>query len=229
MHVTFIESEQVMYAQLSELVSDIEQMSKQLEAESPSLPPLSPADVVPGSAVTCKYMNTWYRAEMLKVGRQVDVFIADYGDMATVNLSDLRPLDPKYTLQLAYATKLTLDKFTCSEIARAFVMENLEKLVLAAEASVSIMNVLPDGTLCAQIFVANPPKSVVKALHIALANFEEVRTAKVHAPTMSPAEKPLVITVVLQRRFFGQFLKVPQSQLDELQAKLGEQIGRAHV
>ncbi|XP_077546906.1 protein tudor-like isoform X2 [Haemaphysalis longicornis] len=223
MQVTFIESVQVMYAQLREMVNDIEQMSRQLEMESPSLPLLAPVDVVPGAAVACKYDGIWYRAEVLKVGPQVEVWIADYGDTATVDLSDLRPLDPKYTLQPAYATKLTLDGFTCSPMATELVMENLETLVLDAEASVSIVNVLPDGTHSVQIFVGDPPKSVVKALQIALANVEEVRTTKVHTPSVSPVEKLLVMTVVPPQRFFGQFLKVPEGQLDELQAKLGEQ------
>ncbi|XP_037529672.1 tudor domain-containing 6 isoform X1 [Rhipicephalus sanguineus] len=222
MYVTFIESTKVFYAQLKEMADDIEQISAQLAAESPSLAMLLPSDVVPGLAVACRYEGTWYRAVVVQPGPQVQVWIADYGDTTMLDISELRQLDLKYTLQPAYATKLTLDGFTCSPQSSEAMRLLLENLLLDAEANVSIINVLPDGTHAVQIFVGDPPKSVVKALNAALESSRQGCTAKAQSPTVCPVEKLIVTTVTPPQKFFGQFMKIPDGELDALQKELGD-------
>ncbi|KAH7975308.1 hypothetical protein HPB52_000569 [Rhipicephalus sanguineus] len=197
-------------------------ISAQLAAESPSLAMLLPSDVVPGLAVACRYEGTWYRAVVVQPGPQVQVWIADYGDTTMLDISELRQLDLKYTLQPAYATKLTLDGFTCSPQSSEAMRLLLENLLLDAEANVSIINVLPDGTHAVQIFVGDPPKSVVKALNAALESSRQGCTAKAQSPTVCPVEKLIVTTVTPPQKFFGQFMKIPDGELDALQKELGD-------
>ncbi|KAH6922415.1 hypothetical protein HPB50_013528 [Hyalomma asiaticum] len=222
MYVTFIESANIFYAQLKEVAEEIVQTSAQLMSESPSLGMLSPADIVPGLAVACKYEGTWYRAVVTQPGPPVEVWIADYGDTTTLDISQLRQLDLKYTLQPAYATKLTLDGFTCPPQASEEIILLLESLLIEKEANVAILNVLPDGTHSVQVFVGDPPKSVVKALNAALANTRQVCSAKAQPPTVCPVEKLLVTSVTPPKNFFGQFLKIPDGELDVLQKQLGD-------
>ncbi|KAL1420492.1 hypothetical protein MTO96_024310 [Rhipicephalus appendiculatus] len=221
MYVTYIESTEVFYAQLKEMADDIEQISVQLAAESPSLAMLSPADIVPGLAVACRYEGTWYRAVVVQPGPQVQVWIADYGDTTMLDISELRQLDLKYTLQPAYATKLTLDGFTCSPQSSEEMRLLLENLLLDVEANVSIVDVRPDGTHAVQIFVGDPPKSVVKALNAALESSRQGCTAKAQPPTVCPVEKLVVMCVTPPQKFFGQFVKIPDGELDALQSELG--------
>ncbi|XP_054924544.1 uncharacterized protein [Dermacentor andersoni] len=222
MYITFIESTEVLYAQLKEMADEIDQISTQLEAESPSLAMLSPADIMPGLAVACRYEGTWYRAEVIKPGSQVQVWIADYGDTATLDISELRQLDLKYTLQPAYATKLTLDGFTCLPQASKEIELLLAQRLLDIEANVSIVDVLPDGTHSVQIFVGDPPKSIIKELNAALASTRQVGSAKAQSPIVCPVEKLLVTNVAPPQKFFGQFMKIPEGDLDVLQKGLGD-------
>ncbi|XP_049513252.1 uncharacterized protein LOC119466618 isoform X2 [Dermacentor silvarum] len=216
MYITFIESTEVLYAQLKEMADEIDQISAQLEAESPSLAMLSPADIMPGLAVACRYEGTWYRAEVIEPGPQVQVWIADYGDTVTLDISELRQLDLKYTLQPAYAMKLALDGFKCPPHASKEIAPLLEKLVLDTEASVSIVDVLPDGTHSVKIFVGDPPKSVVRLLNMPLG----LVSASVPSPWARTVEKLLVTNVAPPRNFFGQFMSLPEGDLDNLQKEL---------
>ncbi|KAK8783773.1 hypothetical protein V5799_009861 [Amblyomma americanum] len=226
MFVTYIESAEVMYGQLKEMEWAVVQMSNDLEVESPSLAMIAPTDIAPGSAVACRYEQKWYRAEVIKPGPQTEVWLADYGDTTTVDISELRLLDLKYTLMPAYATKLTLDGFTCPPQNSDQVMAVLESLFLAyslkadSVASVSIVSVLPNGTHSVQIFVGDPPKSVVRTLQSAIASSQPVSTAKVQSPTVCPVEKVLVTNVTPPNRFFGQFVRIPVEELDAFQQEL---------
>lgn len=227
MYVTYIESTEIFYAQLKEMADDIEQISTQLEAESSSLALLSPADIVPGLAVACRYEGTWYRAVVVQPGPQVQVWIADYGDTTVLDISELRQLDLKYTLQPAYATKLTLDGFTCTPQFSEDLTSLLQSLLLDVEANVSIVDVRPDGTHAVHIFVGDPPKSVVKALSAKLESSRQGVTAKVQMPTVCPVEKLVVTSVTPPQKFFGQFVKVSDEELDALQKALGDHYSKS--
>lgn len=227
MYVTYIESTEIFYAQLKEMADDIEQISTQLEAESSSLALLSPADIVPGLAVACRYEGTWYRAVVVQPGPQVQVWIADYGDTTVLDISELRQLDLKYTLQPAYATKLTLDGFTCTPQFSEDLTSLLQSLLLDVEANVSIVDVRPDGTHAVHIFVGDPPKSVVKALSAKLESSRQGVTAKVQLPTVCPVEKLVVTSVTPPQKFFGQFVKVSDEELDALQKALGDHYSKS--
>ncbi|XP_042144375.1 maternal protein tudor-like [Ixodes scapularis] len=219
MYVSFFESVKVMYAQLKEMVEEIEQISEQLAHESPSMPPMSPSDLSSGLGVACKYENIWYRAEVLGMnGAKVQVWLADYGDTVLLELTDLRHLDPKYTLQPAYAVKLSLVGLECDPQSADHVANELQKLVLDVESKVLICEVRPDGTHMVDMYINDPPVSVVAALQTAAPR----ASVKVPQPKLLATEKLIVTSVSPPNKFFGQLMRLPEQDLAILQGKLLE-------
>ncbi|CAN8005771.1 unnamed protein product, partial [Ixodes pacificus] len=224
MYVSFFESVKVMYAQLKEMVEEIEQISEQLAHESPSMPPMSPSDLSSGLGVACKYENIWYRAEVLGMnGAKVQVWLADYGDTVLLELKDLRHLDPKYTLQPAYAVKLSLVGLECDPQSADHVANELQKLVLDVESKVLICEVRPDGTHMVDMYINDPPVSVVAALQAASPQTAAPRASfKVPQPKLLATEKLIVTSVSPPNKFFGQLMRLPEQDLAILQGKLLE-------
>lgn len=215
MYVSFFESANVMYAQLKEMVEEIEQTSDRLASESPSMPLIAPSDLVPGLGVVCQYEGIWYRAEVLGVnGTKAEVWLADYGDTVLLEIQNLRQMDPKYTLQPAYAVKLSL-KGLDPQVSFQ-VMEQLQNMVLDAESKVQICDVRPDGTHVVNMFVNDPPVSVVGALRTPVTK----QPVRVLQPQLHPTERLTVTSVSPPNKFFGQLLRVPEGDLDALQNKL---------
>lgn len=224
MYVSFFESVKVMYAQLKEMVEEIELISEQLAKESPSMPPMSPSDLSSGLGIACKYEDIWYRAEVLGMnGDKVQVWLADYGDTVLLELKDLRHLDPKYTLQPAYAVKLSLVGLQCDPQSADHVANELQKLVLDVESKVLICEVRPDGTHMVDMYINDPPVSVVAALQAASPQTAAPRASvKVPQPKLLATEKLVVTSVSPPNKFFGQLMRLPEQDLAILQGKLLE-------
>ncbi|CAN8001643.1 unnamed protein product, partial [Ixodes hexagonus] len=218
MYVSFFESIKVMYAQLKEMVEEIEQISEQLANESPSMPTMTPSDLSLGLGVACRYDGLWYRAEVLSINRaKVQVWLADYGDTVLLDITDLRHLDPKYTLQPAYAVKISLMGLDCNPQSLDQVTTELQKLVLDVESKVLICEAHPDGTHMVNMFVNDPPVPVVGVLQTAMATGPAVKVAQ---PKLNATERLTVTSVTPPNKFFGQLLRLPEGDLDALQDKL---------
>lgn len=234
MFISWIEHQTLtMYGQLMETIQELQQTSDQVGVEFESFPAISLSDLVPGLAVACFFGCLWYRAEVVSVGSQVEVWMADYGHCAKVEPSPkyLRHLDPKYTLQPAYAVKLILDGCETLPQQSSDIYQKLAPLVLETECSVSIVRARPDGTHAVRLFTGSPPLNVLTTLQLSAAQSVERRASrlKVIPPTLNPVERILVMNIWPPNKLFGQLCRIPEEEMDSLQAALNSYYGQLPV
>ncbi|XP_063370670.1 uncharacterized protein LOC134658994 [Cydia amplana] len=125
----------------------------------------------PGELVSAPYEGSHYRARVISAHDSVEVFYIDYGNTATVSISDLRPLEPRWLTLPARAVPCRLAGVSVSDVSVSGVsvsgvsvsdvsvsgvsVSGVSVSVSGVDVSETLRGLTLDRTMQAQIM--NPP------------------------------------------------------------------------
>ena len=216
--VSFVESTQKFFCQVSEYASGLDDLMTKLETHYGASQE-NVASVTAGMFCLAQYVDGgWYRAQVLHVqDKSVNVFYIDYGDTATLPLRSLRSLIPEFSSLPAQAVKCCLKGHSTNQGPK-----NFKDLVIEQEFQAKVISVKGQDTYEVDLVSNNYPTSISNKL-LEGAETAEVSSCSIPSIQWKQGDQVEVFVPFVEsvQNFFCQSSR-SSSDLDDLMTRLEE-------
>ena len=219
--IPFVESAQKFFCQVSQNSSDLDELMTKLEEHYSSDQEIVTSITV-GTFCVARYEDGgWYRAQVAGVeGENIDVFYIDYGDSATLPLSSIRSLKPKFSSLPAQAVKCSLKGYTSNPGP-----ENFKDLIIEQEFEAQVTSVITgtQNTYEVELVSKDGTSSLISKTLAKDVESTHKQVCNVSSIKLKPGDKVDVFIPFVEsaQKFFCQDSQ-NASELDDLMNKLNE-------
>ena len=216
--IPFVDSAQKFFCQLSQNSNDLDDLMIRLEEHYSSDQEIITSISV-GSFCVARYEDGgWYRAQITQVqGNSIEVFYIDYGDAATIPLSNVRSLTPEFSSLPAQAVNCCLKGFSSNQGP-----ENFKDLVIEMEFKAQVTGVKSQNTYEVEL-LSKDGTSIFTSRTLSSEMETAEQPSSVGIIQLKPGDKVDVFIPFVDsaQKFFCQ-LSQNSSDLDDLMIRLEE-------